>query len=189
MPPLFFLDSCVGPCSLGFSPIMKLRSRWVCLRYRSSRYARCTSKLLSFLRFKWFHLCCCSLLLLDDCFCWVGCCCGADVCVLLDRELSCLDALCCDLFFLYVVLAGSFIWKNLSEDHLGKVCASGLMYNFYCHSLWTNALVWFLSCVPQYGLAVYCSVYAVYLTMYDALVVVPFKELLDLALSIWIVLI
>jgi len=48
----FFLDSCVGPCSLGFSPIMKLRSRWVCLRYRSSRYARYTSKLLSFLRFK-----------------------------------------------------------------------------------------------------------------------------------------
>ena len=57
------------------------------------------------------------------------------MCVLLDRELSCLDALCCDLFFLYVVLAGSFIWKNLSEDHLGKVCASGLMYSFYCHNL------------------------------------------------------
>jgi len=57
------------------------------------------------------------------------------VCVMLDRELSCLDALCCDLFFLYVVLAGSFIWKNLSEDHLGKVCASGLMYSFYCHNL------------------------------------------------------
>jgi len=49
--------------------------------------------------------------------------------------------------------------------------------------------MWFLSCVPQYGVAVYCSVYAVYLTKYDALVVVPFKELLDLALSIWIVLI
>ena len=49
--------------------------------------------------------------------------------------------------------------------------------------------MWFLSCVPQYGLAVYCSVYGVYLTMYDALVVVPFKELLNLALSIGIVLI
>ena len=45
----FFL---IDARSLGFSSIRKLRSRWVCLRYRSSRYARSTSKLLSFLRFK-----------------------------------------------------------------------------------------------------------------------------------------
>ena len=93
---------------------------------------------------------------------------------------------------LYVVIFFSYMWFLLDLS-FGRTCLRITSAKFVQVVLCTASIVTvseqMLWCVPQYGLAVYCSVYAVYLTMYDALVVVPFKELLDLALSIWIVLI
>jgi len=98
---------------------------------------------------------------------------------------------------LYVVIFFSYMWFLLDLS-FGRTCLRITSAKFVQVVLYTASIVtiseqmlWcgFFHVFVNMGWLFYCSVYAVYLTMYDALVVVPFKELLDLALSIWIVLI